>query len=293
MPTTPRAEDFPGQHLVVTPLTLIRQAERSAAFGGWIVTASGCFPTAPEHLVRRPQGTPDWIVILCRSGAGRVSCGELESAIQKDELILLPPGVPHEYGADARHPWAIEWLHLRGAAADGFCAALAQGRRAALARLPSAVAAQSRIHAVWERLEQLIHLDDLLVASADSRLALAHFWAGLRRHPASGGEERILHLLKSLKSRLDTPADLSALARQCGYAPSHFSYLFRRATGLAPLQYLHSLKMREACRLLDSTPLSIQEIAGLLGYEDPFYFSRYFRKTMGSSPRDYRNRPKG
>lgn len=47
--------------------------------------------------------------------------------------------------------------------------------------------------------------------------------------------------------------------------------------------------MQEACKLLRSTKRTVQEIGAELGYEDPFYFSRAFRKVMGVSPRKYRD----
>jgi len=51
--------------------------------------------------------------------------------------------------------------------------------------------------------------------------------------------------------------------------------------------------MQAACHLLDTTAMSIKEIAGHLGYDDPCYFSRIFRKVTGSSLAAYRRAVKG
>jgi YesN/AraC family two-component response regulator len=53
------------------------------------------------------------------------------------------------------------------------------------------------------------------------------------------------------------------------------------------------MKVQHACGLLDTSDLRIEEIAALIGYEDPFYFSRLFRRIMAKSPRDYRGAAKG
>lgn len=55
------------------------------------------------------------------------------------------------------------------------------------------------------------------------------------------------------------------------------------------MQYLLTIRVNNAASLLETTDYSMAEIAAIVGYEDPFYFSRLFRKIKGVSPRDYRN----
>ncbi|HXR07467.1 MAG TPA: helix-turn-helix domain-containing protein, partial [Candidatus Acidoferrum sp.] len=50
------------------------------------------------------------------------------------------------------------------------------------------------------------------------------------------------------------------------------------------------LRMRQACRLLAATSMSVKEVAAVLGYDDPFYFSRLFKSVNGTPPTDYRLR---
>jgi transcriptional regulator GlxA family with amidase domain len=69
--------------------------------------------------------------------------------------------------------------------------------------------------------------------------------------------------------------------------------LFRRQTGFAPIDFVIRLRVQHACRLLDTTELSIGEIAERVGYPDPYYFTRCFRRVMGRAPRLYRKVPKG
>lgn len=55
------------------------------------------------------------------------------------------------------------------------------------------------------------------------------------------------------------------------------------------MQYLLTIRVNNAASLLETTDYSMAEIAAIIGYEDPLYFSRLFRKIKGVSPRDYRN----
>lgn len=58
------------------------------------------------------------------------------------------------------------------------------------------------------------------------------------------------------------------------------------------LAYQTGLRVARARYLLDTTTLTDAEVAAELGYSDPLYFSRLFRRTQGQSPRDYRQRPR-
>ena len=59
--------------------------------------------------------------------------------------------------------------------------------------------------------------------------------------------------------------------------------------GVSPQQYLIDLRLRNARDLLISTDLSISEVARSVGYDDPLYFSRLYRKHYGLSPRESRH----
>lgn len=78
-----------------------------------------------------------------------------------------------------------------------------------------------------------------------------------------------------------------------GLSVPHYSALFRRRTGYAPMDYFLRLKIQRAGQLLDTSALRVAEVASEVGCDDAFYFSRLFKKITGQSPRDYRNVPKG
>lgn len=71
----------------------------------------------------------------------------------------------------------------------------------------------------------------------------------------------------------------------------YFSSLFKRITGFTPLQYLVEKRMENAKNLLmqsDNAQHTVGEIADLCGYDDIYYFSRVFKKTVGLSPTEWR-----
>ena len=83
------------------------------------------------------------------------------------------------------------------------------------------------------------------------------------------------------------------LARQLSVSGSTLSKSFRQETGRTVSEYLDSLLLRQACRMLLSTNLRIGEIAEKLQFCDPYYFSRYFKSRQQETPSHYRRRMSG
>lgn len=100
--------------------------------------------------------------------------------------------------------------------------------------------------------------------------------------------ERLQPVLATIDAQLGSPLDRAALARLAGLSPSRFHDLFVTVLRQAPMAYVTRRRMQRAQQLLLTTGQSVQAIAAQLGYDDPFHFSRAFRRTTGQSPRGYR-----
>ena len=74
---------------------------------------------------------------------------------------------------------------------------------------------------------------------------------------------------------------------------SWFIRSFKQYAGTTPMQYLVERRMANAQVLLETTSYNISEIAALVGYDNPLYFSRIFRKQKGMSPSEYRKTTAG
>jgi transcriptional regulator GlxA family with amidase domain len=74
-------------------------------------------------------------------------------------------------------------------------------------------------------------------------------------------------------------------------SPSHFSRIFRKVVGMSYQEYVNSMRITEAKELLSTSPRSVSEIAGYLGFADPTGFGRIFKKLTGHTPSAYRSLP--
>ena len=79
------------------------------------------------------------------------------------------------------------------------------------------------------------------------------------------------------------------LSRRFGFVPSYITKLFRAHRGVSPLQYLTRVRLDKAKEIIRGEPrLMLKEIAQMVGYSDPLYFSRVFRKEVGVWPSEYK-----
>jgi AraC-like DNA-binding protein len=129
----------------------------------------------------------------------------------------------------------------------------------------------------------LAHLTLLLIDVA--RLA-GDVVGDLRR----SGEPLLAEVFTVIDRRLGEPLSLRDVAHELGITPGHLTTVVRRRTGRTVQEWIIERRMAEARSLLSDTELPVGEIARRVGMSDPGYFSRLFRRTHGTSPRQWRGR---
>ncbi|TAG28940.1 MAG: AraC family transcriptional regulator [Verrucomicrobia bacterium] len=293
-----RREGFAGQRLVVLPKTVAARASEHPLLRGLLPTDAGFFPAAAGHLVERASGADGFVVIVCLTGRGWFSQGRGGDThiIAPGDVLWFSPRKPHAYGADQAHPWSIEWAHFQGteAAAWGHELGLKATAQASRITLGPSEAGRIGLRQVHTWLEAGYTTINLLAASAALRTSLTEI--ARRRSRAGAGRsasDAVATSMARIDERLDQPVSLAELAAEAGLSVSHYSMLFRAHTGYAPIDFLLRRRMQLAARLLDTTPLRIEEVATRLGYTDAYYFSRVFKRFVGHSPRAYRAIKKG
>ena len=85
-------------------------------------------------------------------------------------------------------------------------------------------------------------------------------------------------------------APVAAMIKRAGIPERSFKRRFAEATGLSPLEYIHTLRLEDAKQLLESGALSVEAVANEVGYEDASFFNRLFRRKVGITPAQYRRK---
>lgn len=100
--------------------------------------------------------------------------------------------------------------------------------------------------------------------------------------------DKILAAETWANARLKEVITLSQWAKAVGLNSVYFGRIFKRETGLKPMEWLNQRRLQMACQYLSGTRKSIGEIADACGFANQFYFSRVFRKQFEQSPMEYR-----
>jgi AraC-like DNA-binding protein len=119
--------------------------------------------------------------------------------------------------------------------------------------------------------------------------------AALRDAPSPGwgrgiDDARVRRAIGRMHAEPGRDWTLDALARDAGLSRSALALRFRAATGDTPLNYLRSLRMQRAMRLLAESARPLESVAAEVGYQDAFGFSRVFKRVVGLSPSAFRRR---
>ena len=91
-------------------------------------------------------------------------------------------------------------------------------------------------------------------------------------------------VLELIDAALDARLTVEMLSREVGLSPAHFARAFKESMGRAPHQYLLALRLARARRLLETTPLSLSDIAQRAGFADQAHFTRRFKRAFGTTP---------
>ncbi|HBO45770.1 MAG TPA: hypothetical protein DD670_17965 [Planctomycetaceae bacterium] len=257
-----------------------------------LVTRIGYCSRAAGHFIPRPEGSLDCVLHYCVGGKGWCEVAGRRRAVVPETVFLIPAGVPHWYGADDKYPWSIHWLHFTGRTATDYCQLLGAAAETPLFHLP----VSEEILAVFEATYQLmdnVQTYGQLVAAAG---ALAQFlsMANLARHSintrSKSAEKKLEKTALFMREHVAGRYTLQQFAQIAHMSPHHYCSLFKARYGFSPIEYFNRLKVRKAREMLDNDALQIRQIARRVGCDDPYYFSRLFRKIVGVSPRDYRNK---
>ena len=283
-------EGFPGQRLVIVPANVIDRIVQLPLVSRLHVTHIGNYPKAPHHYVERNKGTGETILIYCTGGTGWLEMENQRFPIRPGHLILIPAGAPHRYGADLNDPWSIFWIHVAGPQAAALLKTLGASRKKPLLFVSDITLMQQAFEDLYATLNY--HYSDAgLLAMTGELIRLIGRIKLHQGHPEphrQAVDDRIMETMHFMQDHLDMPLMLKTLAERAGQSIPHYCKLFKQRTSQSPMAYFIQIKVIKACTLLSETDQSIRVIASELGYDDPYYFSRLFKKVQGCSPSAYR-----
>lgn len=287
-----KRDSFAGDASIVIPKNIRTQVKNNPHINRLYLTDIGYYPKARHHYRERRNGAEENILIYVIEGGGIIHINNSKFYIQANQFIILPAKQPHKYRADEQNPWTIYWVHFTGENSNMMEDIM--GKIINISPTSSA-RIRDRIQLFIEIIENL-SLGYSLENLEYSNLCLNHLLASFKYvdqfRKVNFAEEKDItkKAILFMKQNIQKNITLNGIASQFRLSASHFSRLFKEKTRYSPMDYFIQLKMQYACQLLDHSNLQIFEVGREIGYEDAFYFSRIFKKTIGMSPLAYKKK---
>ena len=117
---------------------------------------------------------------------------------------------------------------------------------------------------------------------------LLHLAKRIRNADPKSEEHSLNRSLDYLHTRFQEPINLEMLANLENLSVSRYCAVFKKHYGISPIQYLIGIRIENACELLKSTDISIQDCAHSCGYANEYFFNRQFKKHTGIPPSKFR-----
>ena len=226
---------------------------------------------------------------LIEDGEGWLKIGSRDYYPKPGQLVLMPANVLQSYSAISSRPFTKHWCH--------FTATIGGIGLFDLMELPHSVDVDDmvKLGGLFEAMLRE-HQSEGVAAGLRCRSILLELIACYldaahvrELHFAKAGALRDFNdVIAYIHSHMSEQFSVGDLAARLHYNTSYFTRMFRKYTGLAPIQYINRARMEKAKALLKTTELSVTEIASDTGFGDVFYFSKSFKSHTGFSPKDYR-----
>ncbi len=205
--------------------------------------------------------------------------------------MIVPSGAAHAYGATPARPWTLSWFHAMGTSLPALLLELGASQERPVLHIGHRRELVSLFSELRAALENDYSEPQLLYASR----VLAHLFGVLIRsrrdmsQPGGDSSSRVRATLEHMRQHYASPLSVETLAAMADLSRSQYALHFRELTGRSPKSHLMRLRIHRATQLLDTTSDSVTRIARSVGFEDPLYFSRAFRKLHELSPSRYRD----
>ena len=232
------------------------------------------------------EGRDDYFIIYVTDGIFNTEIDGVTYHLKKGTMVLYPPKYKYHYWGEP--PSRYSCAHFTGSHAEilltdlGFPLepyVLESEFSPKIKALFDKMMEQNLTNAIFSRYSLACLLEEILLTIAIER-------------EKSRGYRTLKKSIKYIHANYTEKIQIPYLAKLEGMSNSRYDTLFSKEMGKTPMEYILSLRLSKACELLLSTDMAISLIGAAVGYKDQYFFSRIFKKHVGTSPQIYRKNNK-
>ena len=248
--------------------------------------------TRPRLPTYRPKGRLDFQILYIASGKAHFYFEDkgIDTVVPAGHMVVYRPKEPQKYEYFGDEQTEVYWVHFTGKDVKHILRS-------------SGISDDMRVINTGTSLEYTRLFKQMILElqrrQPDYQEMLALFLRQLlitiHRQLASDRRSRNVYLDTEMEAAIqyfndnyNTEINIEAYAASRGMSVSWFIRSFRQYANTTPMQYIVSIRIANAQILLETTNYNVTEIGRIVGYDNPLYFSRIFKKQKGASPSEYR-----
>lgn len=261
--------------------------------GDLYVLFAGESQTKPAHMIG-PKVYDFYLMHHVLSGSGSFSYEGGHRMVSAGQSFIVHPEQLISYASSESDPWRYRWIAFEGSHAGE----LASGAGLSKQNPIIDTGQNPRVNVLFNSIARSFRLGGPtahLRAAGYLYLLFAEFGSVLSGDEAaaanrgSDGAALIQQVIRYLSTQYAEPVSIEDMADMLGYNRAYLSRLFKQQTGITPVTFLLKLRIDKAHLLLrERLELTIEQVAASVGFQDPLYFSKQFRRFYGQSPTAYR-----
>lgn len=245
-----------------------------------------------DFTIDRPNGMKGYIINITSKGEGTIFSGDQAFHVKAGDLLLFPPSAAHFY---QRSPdcasWFHRWVYFRPRAFwNDWLSWQTEVRGVYVTRgLPPSVTQPLEelfIDIEYTAKSDLPYRNDLAINLLEQLLIRCKtVQPDIVTKPL---DPRVIEAMNYMTQNLNQDFTLEDVADHACLSPSRLGHLFRDEMKMTITQWRDDQRISRAKQLLVTTHYSVNHIGRIVGYSDPLYFSRVFKRKAGVSPKLYR-----
>ena len=250
--------------------------------------------TRPKLPTYRPRGRLDFQLLYIAGGRAHFHLDGREEIVTAGHMVLFRPREVQKYEYYGTDQTEVYWVHFTGSNVTNILRHYGIPRDRKVFYCGYSLEYQKLFrHMIHELQMCRENHEEMLAILLRQIFILIQRKLGERGEPARDNHTLAREIDAAViyfNEHYNKDLNIEEYAGSRHMSTSWFIRNFKKYMGVTPMQYVLSLRMSNAESLLEMTDYNVTEISSIVGYENPLYFSRMFKKQRGLSPSEYRKK---